>query len=100
MGQVQVGMDEPFQIGQGKVIKLKSKVDNKIIPLQIDGEPLEFITPFEMLLERKDQINILATTPTDSGRIINFLKLGMMEGIINEQQFANLLTLSKKYVAK
>lgn len=40
MGQVQVGMDEPFQIGQGRVIKLKSKVDNKIIPLQIDGEPL------------------------------------------------------------
>jgi hypothetical protein len=53
-----------------------------------------------MLLERKDQINILATTPTDSGRIINFLKVGMMEGIINEEQFANLLTLSKKYVAK
>lgn len=37
MGQVQVGMDDPFQIGQGKIIELKSKVDNKIIPLQIDG---------------------------------------------------------------
>jgi hypothetical protein len=53
-----------------------------------------------MLLERKDQINVLATTPTDSGRIINFLKVGMMEGIINEQQFGNLLALSKRYVAK
>ena len=25
MGQVQVGMDEPFMVGQGKVIKIKSK---------------------------------------------------------------------------
>jgi hypothetical protein len=53
-----------------------------------------------MLLERRDQIDVLATTPTDSGRIINFLKLGVMEGIINEQQFDNLLVLSKKYAAK
>ena len=25
MGQVQVGMDEPFMVGQGRVIKIKSK---------------------------------------------------------------------------
>jgi diacylglycerol kinase (ATP) len=37
MGQVQVGLDEPFQVGQGHVMVLKSKVDNKIVPLQIDG---------------------------------------------------------------
>ena len=36
MGQVQVGMDEPFQVGQGRVIKFKSKVDNEIIPVQMD----------------------------------------------------------------
>jgi diacylglycerol kinase (ATP) len=40
MGQVQIGMDEPFQIGQGKIIRLTSCSDNQIIPLQIDGEPL------------------------------------------------------------
>jgi diacylglycerol kinase (ATP) len=50
MGQVQVGMDEPFQVGQGKVIRLKSKIENKIIPLQIDGEPIEIITPFEIVI--------------------------------------------------
>ena len=37
MGQVQVGMDEPFQVGQGKVIRIKSKEDNRVIPIQIDG---------------------------------------------------------------
>ena len=25
MGQVQVGMDEPYQVGQGSIIRLKSK---------------------------------------------------------------------------
>jgi diacylglycerol kinase (ATP) len=40
MGQVQVGMEEPFQVGQGKSIKLKSKSTNKIISFQIDGEPI------------------------------------------------------------
>jgi hypothetical protein len=39
MGQVQVGMEVPFQVGQGKRIRLKSKNTNKIIPFQIDGEP-------------------------------------------------------------
>lgn len=37
MGQVQVGMDEPFQVGQGKIIRIKSKEDNRVIPIQIDG---------------------------------------------------------------
>lgn len=37
MGQVQVGMDEPFMVGQGRVIKIKSREDNQIIPLQMDG---------------------------------------------------------------
>lgn len=46
MGQVQVGMEMPFQVGQGKHIRLQSKSSNKIIPFQIDGEPFEFITPF------------------------------------------------------
>ena len=46
MGQVQVGMEEPFRLGQGKCVELKSKSRSKIITLQIDGEPLEFITPF------------------------------------------------------
>lgn len=40
MGQVQVGMDEAFPIGQGKVIEILSKAGNKVIPLQIDGEPV------------------------------------------------------------
>jgi hypothetical protein len=37
MGQVQVGMDLPFQIAQGKVIEIRSFQENKVIPLQIDG---------------------------------------------------------------
>lgn len=46
MGQVQVGMEEPFRLGQGRCVELRSKSRSKIITLQIDGEPLEFITPF------------------------------------------------------
>lgn len=37
MGQVQVGMEVPFQVGQGRKITLASKSKNKIIPFQIDG---------------------------------------------------------------
>ncbi len=74
MAQVQVGMEEPFRLGQGKCVQLKSKSRSKIITLQIDGEPLEFITPFQILIERKDQINVLATQPSENGKIIHFLR--------------------------
>jgi len=57
---------------------------------------MEFITPFEIVIERKDQVNMLATTPTDSGRIINFLKLALKEQIIDEKQFGELAALTKK----
>jgi hypothetical protein len=96
MGQVQVGMDEPFQVGQGHRLVLRSKSDNRIVPLQIDGEPMEFITPFEIVIERKDQVSMLATTPTDSGKIVNFLKLALKEGVIDEKQFGELVALTKK----
>ena len=39
----------------------------------MDGEPVDVITPFEIIIERKDQINVLATTPTDNGKINSFL---------------------------
>ena len=48
------------------------------------------------MIERKDQVNVLATTPTDSGKIINFLKLALKEGVIEEKQFAELVALTKK----
>lgn len=100
MGQVQVGMEVPFQVGQGRKITLVSKSKNKIIPFQIDGEPFEFITPFEIVIERKDQINVLVTTPTDNGKIINFLRESLNESIISEEQFNQLVNLSKKVPAK
>lgn len=74
----------------------RSKCDNKIVPFQIDGEPIEFITPCEIIIERKDQVNVLATTPTDSGKIINFLKLALKEQIIDEKQLGELVALTKK----
>jgi diacylglycerol kinase (ATP) len=96
MGQVQVGMDEPFQVGQGRVIRFKSKEDNQVIPLQIDGEPIQIITPCEIVIERKDQVNVLATTPTDSGAIYNFLKRALLEHCIQQPQFEALVALSKR----
>ena len=96
MGQVQVGMEVPFQVAQGKCIRLQSKTANKIIPFQIDGEPFEFITPFEIIIEQKDQINVLATTPTDNGKIINFLREARTESLISEEQYNQLITFSKR----
>lgn len=96
MGQVQVGMDEPFIVGQGKTIRFKSKLDNQIIPVQIDGEPIQVITPFEILIERKDQVNVLATTPTDHGKLYYFLKQALHENLVSEKQFESLLALSKR----
>lgn len=98
MGQVQVGMEVPFQVGQGKCIRLQSKSSNKIISFQIDGEPFEFITPFEIVIERKDQINVLATTPTDNGKIINFLRESLKQGLLSEEQYTQLINFSKKRV--
>ena len=40
----------------------------------MDGEPVEIVTPFEIIIEHKDQVNVLATTPTDNGKLNNFLK--------------------------
>jgi hypothetical protein len=79
MGQVQVGMDEPFQVGQGRVLTLKSKIENTILPVQIDGEPIDIIAPFQITIQRKDKINILATVPTEQGKIVNFLHRAIAE---------------------
>lgn len=42
MGQVQVGLDSPFQLAQGRVIEINSLSSGGglSIPIQIDGEPL------------------------------------------------------------
>lgn len=37
MGQVQVGMDSPFQLAQGSIIEITSMKPNLPIPIQIDG---------------------------------------------------------------
>ena len=99
MGQVQVGMDEAFQVGQGRKIQLKSKENSRIIHLQIDGEPMEIITPFEITIERKDQVNVLATTPTDNGKIMRFIRQAKREGVVSEEQFQELMAFSKKFEA-
>ncbi len=40
MGQVQIGMDSPFQLAQGSVIEINSLLPNSTISIQMDGEPL------------------------------------------------------------
>ncbi len=56
MGQVQVGLDEAFQLAQCEVIEIVAVKPNQIIPFQIDGEPMELISPFRIRIERKDQV--------------------------------------------
>ena len=57
---------------------------------------MDVITPFEIIIERKDQINVLATTPSDNGKINSFLKQAVSEKIISSSQFESLLALSKR----
>ena len=78
------------------MIRLTSKKDNMILPLQIDGEPISIITPFEIVIERKDQLNVLATSPSENGKIVGFLKQGVKEGIIDQEQFGRMLSLAKR----
>jgi hypothetical protein len=37
MGQVQVGLDEAFQLAQAEVIEISALKPNHVVPIQIDG---------------------------------------------------------------
>lgn len=73
MGQVQVGLDEAFQLGQAEVIEIIALKANEVVPIQIDGEPMELISPFRIRIERKDQVSILATTGSVNSKICRLL---------------------------
>lgn len=77
MGQVQVGMDSPFQLAQGKVIEIISLNSGFNIPIQIDGEPLELISPVKITCSRKDQVNVLATNNTEESHVLEVLLEGL-----------------------
>ena len=79
MGQVQVGMDSPFQLGQGSSIEITSLEPNSKIPIQIDGEPLELIGKVKIKIARKDQVNVLAINPNEESYVLGVL----MEGLKN-----------------
>ena len=77
MGQVQVGLDSPFQLGQGSEIEIRSLSPNTKIPIQIDGEPLELIGDVRIKVTRKDQVNVLATNPNEESYVIGVLMEGL-----------------------
>ena len=41
-------------------------------------------------------MNVLAATPTESGRMMNFLRLALREEIIDQRQVDALVALSKR----
>jgi hypothetical protein len=68
-----------------------------VVPIQIDGEPMELVTPFKIRIERKDQVEILATTGSMNGKISKLLREGLKEKIISEEQMAQLSQLATKF---
>ncbi len=96
MGQVQVGLDEAFQLAQAKVIEIIASKPNQVVPMQIDGEPMELISPFKIRIERKDQVEILATTGSMNSKISKLLREGLKEQIITEEQMVQLSQLAAK----
>lgn len=86
MGQVQVGLDSPLQLGQGTEIEIRSLKANTILPIQIDGEPLEINGSVVITVERKDQVNVLATNSSEEGKILNVLMEGINQKVIDEKQ--------------
>lgn len=96
MGQVQVGLDEAFQLAQAKVIEITASKPNQVVPMQIDGEPMELISPFKIRIERKDQVEILATTGSTNSKISKLLREGLKEQIITEEQMVQLSQLAAK----
>jgi hypothetical protein len=96
MGQVQVGLDEAFQLAQAKVIEITASKLNQVVPMQIDGEPMELISPFKMRIERKDQVEILTTTRSMNSKISKLLREGLKEQIITEEQMVQLSQLAAK----
>ena len=83
LGQLQVGLDEAFQLAQAEVIEISALKPNHVIPIQIDGEPMELVSPFKIWIERKDQVEILATTGSMNGKISKLLREGLKEKIIS-----------------
>ncbi len=58
---------------------------------------MELVTPFKIRIERKDQVEILATTGSMNGKISKLLREGLKEKIISEEQMAQLSQLATKF---
>ena len=58
---------------------------------------MELVTPFKIRIERKDQVEILATTGSMNGKISKLLREGLKENIISEEQMAQLSQLATKF---
>ena len=51
-------------------------------------------------VERKDQVNVLATNSSEEGKFLNLLLEGMKQKVINESQMESLLEISKNMMEK
>lgn len=51
---------------------------------------MELVTPFKIRIERKDQVEILATTGSMNGKISKLLREGLKEKIISKEQMVQL----------
>lgn len=58
---------------------------------------MELVTPFKIRIERKDQVEILATTGSMNGKISKLLREGLKEKIISKEQMVQLSQLATKF---
>jgi diacylglycerol kinase (ATP) len=91
LGQIQVGMDLPLQISQGKEVTIKSIADCDM-SFQIDGEPFQLKSPFLVKVAFKDKVNLLATSsPNPNEKMRRIIDEAFEKAVIDRDQHQYLL---------
>lgn len=86
LGQIQIGMDLPFQISQGREVVIKSIADCDM-NFQIDGEPFQLKSPFLVKVALKDKVNLLATSnPTPQEKMRRIIDEALEKAVIDRGQ--------------
>eukprot|EP01016_Furgasonia_blochmanni_P049594 TRINITY_DN7543_c0_g1_i2.p1 TRINITY_DN7543_c0_g1~~TRINITY_DN7543_c0_g1_i2.p1 ORF type:complete len:195 (-),score=19.07 TRINITY_DN7543_c0_g1_i2:21-557(-) len=68
LGQCQSGFSKPIRVAQGSDLEIELK-PGVVLPMQIDGEPMEVHGPLRIKLRHLDKVNVLAKDVPESVKI-------------------------------
>lgn len=87
LGQIQIGMEVPLQISQGKVVIVRS-IANCTMSFQIDGQPFQLKAPFVLKVQYKDKVNLYATCqPTPDEKFRRIISDALASSVIDQEQY-------------